>query len=132
MLSVGVQSKFRTSPVKEGAVPLLQWRDEYEIGIGSIDHEHHALIDLINLLGARLDPKFGVVEVCETLGEIHTLIAAHFAHEESIMRELHYDQYAEHKAEHDRLLNEIRDILHNVDAGTFADYRAHLGERVGR
>jgi len=113
-------------------MPLLQWKDEYEIGIGSIDHEHHALMDLINVLGARLDPAFGSDEVCETLREICTLVATHFAHEESIMRELHYDQYAEHKADHNRLLNEIRDILQSVETGSLIDYRIDLGERVGR
>lgn len=112
-------------------MPLLQWTDEYEIGIHSVDYEHFALIDVINLLGTRLDPKHGAAEIRKTLGQICKLVAAHFANEESIMRDLHYDRYAEHKADHDRLLEEIREISNGVADDPDADCRIQLGERVG-
>ncbi|MCK6449273.1 MAG: bacteriohemerythrin [Alphaproteobacteria bacterium] len=113
-------------------MPLLHWKDEYEIGIRSVDHEHLALIGVINLLGDHLDPRCGAVEIRGTLGEICTLVATHFAHEESIMRDLGYDQYAEHKADHDRLLGEIREIQREIGAGSAVDFRSQLGERIGR
>ena len=96
-------------------MPLLQWLDEYEIGIPQADHEHLALINVINLLGDRLDARFGAEEIRQTLGEIRMLIAAHFGNEERIMRDLRYDQYAEHKADHDRLLAEIAAIVVGFD-----------------
>ena len=111
---------------------LLQWKDEYAIGIRAVDHEHRALIDIINLLGEHLDAKRSALEVYETLGEIRTLIAAHFALEEHVMRDLHYAEYAAHKADHERLLDEIRDIVREVESGRFADLRTQLGGRVSR
>jgi hemerythrin len=116
----------------EGEMPLLQWKDEYEIGIRSVDHEHQALISVINLLGEYLEPSRGMTSVCTALGEICTLVTAHFAHEEAIMRDLHYDEYAAHKADHDRLLVEIRDMLRDAGSGPSVDYRMQLGDRVGR
>jgi hemerythrin-like metal-binding protein len=113
-------------------MPLLYWKDEYETGIQTVDHEHRALIDVINLLGEKLDNRRGRVEIYETLGEIRTLIAAHFAMEEHIMRDLHFGEYAEHKADHDRLLQEIDQIVRDVEAGGEVDQRLNLGERVGR
>ncbi|MGQ0675052.1 MAG: bacteriohemerythrin [Rhodospirillales bacterium] len=113
-------------------MPLLQWLDEYEIGIPLVDREHIALIAVINLLGDRLDARYGAAEIRQTLGEIRMLIAAHFGNEERIMREMRYDQYAEHKADHDRLLGEIAEIVAGFERGATADGRVELGERVGR
>jgi hemerythrin-like metal-binding protein len=113
-------------------MPLLQWLDEYEIGIPLVDHEHLALINVINLLGERLDAKFGPEEIRQTLGEIRMLIVAHFANEERIMRDLRYDRYAEHKADHDRLLAEIAEIVGEFEHNTFVDFRVELGGRVSR
>ena len=45
------------------------------------------------------------------LGEVFAKIAAHFALEELIMRKYAYDEYEVHKAEHEMLLDEIRDIM---------------------
>lgn len=111
---------------------LLAWKDEYEIGIPEVDHEHRALIKVINLLGQHLDGRAGVPEICEVMDEIHRLIAAHFAMEEHAMRDMRYPEYAAHKADHERLLAEIRNIIDGVEHGGIPDRRMELGERIGR
>ena len=55
--------------------------------------------------------RTGAQAVSEVLGEIHARIAAHFALEEKIMREAHYDRFEAHKEDHEHLLDEIRDIM---------------------
>jgi len=112
-------------------MPLLQWLDEYELGIPQVDHEHIALIGVINLLGERLDARYGDAEIRQTLHEISLLIATHFAEEERIMRAMQYDQYFQHKADHDRLLGEIEEIAREFERSPL-EARAALGERVGR
>ena len=44
------------------------------------------------------------------LAALHDRIAAHFALEERVMRDRGYREYREHKADHERLLDEIRDL----------------------
>jgi hemerythrin len=44
-------------------------------------------------------------------GDLFKGISAHFALEERFMRERRYDQLAQHKVDHERLLDEIRDIM---------------------
>ena len=53
--------------------------------------------------------------MADFLGEIYTRISAHFALEEKIMRARKYDQYADHKADHERLLDEIREIMDDYE-----------------
>ncbi len=92
-------------------MPLIEWRQEFSLGIPDVDHEHCELIGLINELYAHVQQKDSTVSVEDFLGEIYAKISAHFALEEKIMRERHYDQYQDHKADHERLLDEIRDIM---------------------
>ena len=90
---------------------LIEWRDEFDIGIPSVDHEHRTLIDLINELHRNLSGTAPKETVLDFFGDIHAKISAHFALEEQVMREMSYDQHDDHKADHERLLDDIRDIM---------------------
>lgn len=98
-------------------MPLLQWRDEFSVGIADVDHEHRELIALINELVERMTGGGPEAPVLDYFGEVHAKIAAHFALEEKIMRDRNYDQYADHKADHDRLLDELREIMDAYEDG---------------
>jgi len=92
-------------------MPLMEWRKEFETGVPDVDHEHRELVELINRLHENIAGGADRVRVAEFLGEVFARIAAHFALEESIMRKNAYDEYEAHKAEHEKLLDEIRDIM---------------------
>ena len=94
----------------------IEWRPEFSTGIPEVDHEHRGLIDLINATLARCaDTVVELQDVQASLGEIHARITAHFALEERLMRQLNYDQRNEHKRDHERLLEDIRDIMDTAD-----------------
>lgn len=102
-------------------MPLIEWRQEFALGVADVDHEHRELIELINELYRHLEQPGSDVSVEDFLGEIYAKISAHFALEEKIMRERTYDQYADHKADHERLLDEIRDIMDAYEDDTRFD-----------
>ena len=90
---------------------LIQWKDHYSVGIEAVDHEHKELIELINRLYDEHVTK-GEKPVIEAFfGDLFAGISAHFALEERFMREHRYDQLKQHKDDHERLLDEIRDIM---------------------
>lgn len=95
---------------------LIEWRDEFRIGLPEVDQEHQSLIEAINRLHRELVIGESVLRVTGALGNIHAMIAAHFALEEKDMVALRYEGYAAHKNEHERLLDEILDILDGVVA----------------
>jgi len=101
--------------------PLIRWRKEYELGIADVDHEHRELVELINDTYADATRPDAATSFGEMLGEILARISAHFALEERIMRECRYDGYEEHKADHERLLDEIRDRMDEYDDGRVPD-----------
>ena len=94
---------------------LLTWRNEFSVGVPSVDYEHQTLIALINRLYSELLEESPEMTVMKFLGEIYTKISAHFALEEMLMREARYGEYAAHKKDHEHLLDDIRDIMESYE-----------------
>jgi hemerythrin len=98
-------------------MPLIDWEDEFETGIDYIDYEHRRLLDLINRICKTLTRPGSEEAVSDCLGELYAEISAHFALEEHLMRENKYDLYDVHKADHEKLLEEIRYMMDAYEAG---------------
>jgi hemerythrin-like metal-binding protein len=94
---------------------LIEWKDRYSVGVPAVDFEHRELIDLINRVHAGLTSSADEIRIAASLGDILAAISAHFALEERFMLEHGYDQRAAHKAEHERLLDVLRDIMESYD-----------------
>ncbi len=109
---------------------LIGWRKEFETGVGEVDHEHQELVELINELHEQIGAGAPREKVSEFLGEVFAKISAHFALEETVMRKHDYDEYADHKADHEKLLDDLRDIMDDFEAGTDTDYKKALGTAV--
>jgi hemerythrin-like metal-binding protein len=108
----------------------IEWREEFSIGIPEVDHEHRELIGLINSAlssSERIDAPTQLIVI--SLGEIYARVSAHFALEERVMKSLDYDQYAEHKRDHERLLDDIRDIMDDCESSAIFD-RDQFAERL--
>lgn len=89
----------------------IEWKDSYSVGVPAVDHEHRELIDMVADLQRALLTGAPEEEVERALGELMRGISAHFALEERFMREQGYDQLAQHKADHERLLDDLRDLM---------------------
>ena len=94
---------------------LIDWRDEFSVGVESVDHEHRGLIELINELDEAMQQDIQHATVVSSLGEIYAQVASHFALEEKIMRDARYANLAAHKEDHELLLDELLDTIDSVD-----------------
>ncbi len=99
----------------------LEWRDEYCTGIAGVDYEHQALIAQINAVLALIGQNGERRRVIDGLGDIYGAISAHFALEERMMERHDYAEYAEHKADHDRLLDEIQELTLDYESSDSLD-----------
>ncbi len=96
---------------------LVEWCDEFKIGIEEVDFEHQELIELINELYAETKKEDSATAIMDCLEEIFAKISSHFALEEKVMKDLQYDEYEDHKEDHELLLDSIMDIMDE-----YADY----------
>ena len=108
---------------------LIDWKDQYNLGVPAIDFEHRELIELINQLYGSVQQVGTDTTTADFLGELYTRITAHFALEEKIMRDSRYDEYVDHKEDHERLLDDIRDLMDDYEDGVYVDMEA-FGKRL--
>lgn len=103
----------------------IAWKPEFSVGDPAVDHEHRELVDLVNTAaGAILDGRPDA-DVDRCLGDLFRAISAHFAHEERQMTRAGYDQLSPHKADHERLLDALREIMDSAE-----DRRERSAEKV--
>lgn len=100
---------------------LIEWKDQFRLGVPAIDFEHRELIELINQLYGSVQQDGADTTTADFLGELYTRITAHFALEEKIMRDARYDEYDDHKEDHERLLDDIRDLMDDYEDGVYVD-----------
>jgi hemerythrin-like metal-binding protein len=89
----------------------IGWKPEYSVGNPAIDHEHQELIDLVNQTASAILDRRPDADVQRDFGDLLRAISSHFALEEQQMKAHRYDQRDEHKDDHERLLDDLRDIM---------------------
>lgn len=109
---------------------LIDWTDAMKLGVPEVDFEHEELIGVINALGDLLQKGEAIDVIRSLLGEIHAQIEAHFALEEKIMRERGFVGYEAHKEDHDRLLDQIREIMTEAETVNESVLHEHLALRL--
>jgi hemerythrin len=86
---------------------LLQWSDDFRLGIPAVDQEHRRFFDLIRDLETRLasgdDPGARVA-----LGWLRDYAETHFAHEEEFLESVGYPDLARHRGEHATFLRDVK------------------------
>jgi hemerythrin len=104
----------------------FEWKDEYSVGDSALDAQHRELIRIMNSLYALLQgPQAGAgagADAVEPLFEsLADYIATHFAYEENRMSLAAYpiDQLAAHRAEHDKLVRQVRGFQAEIGEGRF-------------
>jgi hemerythrin len=95
---------------------FVQWRDEYSVGIASIDDDHKRLLNLINQLQTAVHYQTGSRFEQEALDALVDYTRGHFRREEELM-ELHdYPDLEAHRAEHQRMIHRVEDMLERYRA----------------
>ena len=103
---------------------LLIWNDRHTIGNAAVDHEHRKLVDLINRLYDKASARDTKSAGSALFGDLLRDTSAHFALEERFMRDHKYERFFEHKDHHEKLLDEIRDIMDAYEAEEMIDSAA--------
>ncbi len=89
----------------------LIWKDDYSVGIDSIDQQHKKLINLINHLQTAVDYSTGEQFERDALDELVDYTKTHFTYEEGLMRDNEYPDFEAHKAQHEKMFKKVAEVL---------------------
>ena len=82
----------------------IVWDNILSVGIDEIDDDHKKLIHIFNILNRALKDREPKDYLAATLDELINCTVWHFSHEERLMLKHRYHDLAEHKAEHQELI----------------------------
>ncbi|MCP4981980.1 MAG: hemerythrin family protein [Gammaproteobacteria bacterium] len=90
---------------------FVEWKDEYSVGIDSIDQQHRKLLNLINSLQTAVNYKTGSEFEREALDELVDYTKTHFSYEEGLMERYEYPEFTTHRAEHELMISRVDQVL---------------------
>jgi len=95
---------------------LITWSDRYSVGIARIDAQHQRLVELINELHAAMLAGAGRQVVGKTVDGLVAYTVSHFTGEEGLLKSAAYPNLEQHKAEHTKLLEQVRRLKEKTQA----------------
>lgn len=96
---------------------IMAWDASLQTGHDRIDADHKRLVDLVNRLGDAMAKGQGK-DVCgKVLAELVSYTKTHFRMEEHLMSVHEYPQAHTHKAQHDKLVQEVAAFKAKFDSG---------------
>ena len=88
-------------------MPVIEWSEQYSIGIPSVDEQHKTLVGFIN----RLNEAMAVGEAREVLADILVGLSQytkeHFSYEEELFARFGYAESESHINEHHRMIKRV-------------------------
>lgn len=100
---------------------MIEWKDEYAIGIKEIDEQHEKLFEIAGRMFALLrndllmDKYDSIVEIIE---ELKDYTRYHFEAEEAYMEKIGYRKFLSQKVTHKDFLDKMDEIdLQRIDNG---------------
>lgn len=89
------------------ATELVEWQENYSLGLEHIDKQHRSLFELINKIWHAIVGRSDKADVFKLVDELEHYTLAHFAAEESFMDLTGYPDLTEHKREHEKFVTRV-------------------------
>jgi hemerythrin len=88
----------------------LVWDKSLSVDVAEVDEDHRRLVELFNLLCRSVEQGDATDYLEALLDELISCTVWHFKHEERLMLKYGYDGLADHRAEHQGLVDSVVDL----------------------
>ena len=86
---------------------FFKWLPDYSVGIKTIDEQHQELICILNHLFIAVSKRQADKEIAVILDDLVGYTKTHFALEERLLKQARYDDFENHKLEHNKLIEKL-------------------------
>jgi hemerythrin len=90
------------------------WSEDFILGIPVIDEQHKKFFELFEEASAEYENK-EPEELNRLLGKLEDYMEYHFQEEEKLMKACGYEEYENHKKQHELFINRIGEMWNDYD-----------------
>jgi len=109
-------------------IPYVIWKDFYSVGDPSLDAQHKQILGTINELHEAMQKGKDRAVLRPILDRLLEYTLVHFKHEEQVMQEHEYPDFAHHKVLHDKIRQKTADLREHAYLVTGQDLLRFLKE----
>jgi len=92
----------------------IVWGQVLSVEVDEIDEDHRKLLDIFNILNHSLIDGESPDYLTAVLEELINCTIWHFSHEERLMLKYGYNEIEEHKAMHQELIKNAKELQHKI------------------
>ena len=96
---------------------LMEWKEDYSVGIKHIDEQHMGLINQFNKLHDAMKMGRGKSILGDILTTLIQYTQTHFESEEALFDKFGYPETNEHKKEHQKFRTEVLQFKESFEEG---------------
>ena len=96
---------------------FIDWSEELSVGVKAIDDQHKKLVELVNEMHEAIQERRASEVTMGILDELILYTKTHFQTEEALMDILDYEDFREHKALHDDLIDQVGELKTKLETG---------------
>ena len=94
---------------------LIDWTDDFEMGIPSVDDQHRKLVEIVNKFDEAANHGKGSRIMNKILDDLLNYTAEHFTAEEKLLEDAEYPKLKQHQSQHRQLLQRIERLQFEFD-----------------
>jgi len=98
-------------------MPLLDWSDNYSVGVTEIDAHHRKLFRMLNKLHDAMRAGNAKILIGSIVEELFDYAKYHFQKEESLMEKIEYSELEEHREAHKKFIASVEEYKALADKG---------------
>lgn len=94
---------------------VLPWKEEYNLGIASVDEQHREFIGIINTLAKNLSQGLSHGDIVSAIIRMENYVQEHCLYEEKCFVVCSYEEMDAHIAEHKIFLEKAKEFRERVN-----------------
>ena len=96
---------------------LIEWTEEFSVGIDEIDRQHRKWISIVNELHDSIIEKRGMNSLKELIGEMEEYTDFHFSAEEEMLQKAGWPELDRHKRIHFSFKQQVTQLKRDISSG---------------
>lgn len=96
---------------------IIEWSDDFSVGVAQLDEQHKKLVEIINKLHSAMIDGTSKEKLKEIINKLIEYTSYHFKSEETLFEQFDYEDTDSHIEEHKKFVEKVMSFKKEFDEG---------------